>query len=322
MDGKEVNYDSHGAVFETDEPDQSSTFHTKDYIFFGRVEFEMHEAAAAESISTLVLLSDDLDEIDFTTVGINGTIITNFFSKGNSNDDKHGGAMHVHDAWTWGSMHHYAVEWTPNKIEWIMGGKPNRTLLRSEAGEKFPQTPMQVRIGSRVLGYEGAEPGTLEWADSVAAVSNGPSAAIYKNIKVTDYAGGSSATDTDVKEYSYGDRSGSASSIQIKLNDGSTITGVETSKVEDEEASHTSISDEKANSSSASEPDSKSSPTSPSSSSASSTANPSRASEESTTKADGTTPANPVTSTPGAASINGIAPYAIGLVAIVAAIVL
>lgn len=207
-----------------DGPIQAPSLLSKKYIFFGRVEMEMQAAPGGGIISTLVLQSDDLDEIDYETVGNDASHIqTNIFSKGNQTDHSNGGSQSVDDAF--GKSHPYVVDWTTDKLEWSIDGKVERTLLRSQVGDKFPQSPMQVRIGAWVAGYKGADPDTTHWAGGEADFSNGPRAAYYKSIKITDYAGGSSSTDKDVKEYSYGDRSGNSGSIQIKLADGSTTTG-------------------------------------------------------------------------------------------------
>ncbi|KAJ3486459.1 hypothetical protein NLG97_g6609 [Lecanicillium saksenae] len=273
--GREVSYDkSRGLVCSMDAPVQAPTLITKEYIFFGRVEVEMQAAPGAGIVSTLVFESDDLDEIDYETVGNDPSHIqTNIFSKGNQTDHSNGGFSPVDDCT--GKSHTYAVDWTPDKLEWYIDGTVARTLLRSQAGAKFPSSPMQIRVGAWVAGYKGADPDTTSWAGGEADFSNGPSTAYYKSIKITDYAGGSSATTKDVKEYSYGDRSGSASSIQIKLKDGSTTTGGESSG---------------------------SSSSSSSESSSHTSAEPSSSTESSSSSASGTTSASPHTSSTASAS--------------------
>ncbi|OAQ96426.1 hypothetical protein LLEC1_07385 [Akanthomyces lecanii] len=175
MAGKAVTYDSRGAIAAMGAPGQSPTLRSDNYLFFGRVDVEMQAAAGKGIVTSIVLLSDDLDEVDFETVGFdNKQIQSNYFSKGDDSVFDRGG---FHDV-------------------------------------------------DNPLGA-GNRPGTLTWVGGVADFSNGDSTAIYKSIKVVDYAGGSSATDKDVKEYVYGDKSGSAKSIKINLKDGSSITAGE-----------------------------------------------------------------------------------------------
>lgn len=215
-----VKYESRGGVFEMSKAGQAPTLRSRDYIFFGRVEVEMQAAPGKGVISCLVLQSDDLDEIDFETVGSDTKQIqTNYFYKGDITTYDRGAFHPVNDILT---MHTYALDWTPDKLEWLIDGKVQRTVRRAEIGDsKFPQGPMQVKVGTWVAGYQGNSPGTITWAGGIADFSNGPSSAVFKTIKITDYGGGYSATSKDVKEYVYGDRSGSASSIRVKLRDGS-----------------------------------------------------------------------------------------------------
>ncbi|PQK16646.1 hypothetical protein BB8028_0006g09650 [Beauveria bassiana] len=221
--GKAVTYDSHGAVCAMDAGRQAPTICSKEYIFFGRVEVEMQAAPGPGVISTIVLLSDDLDEIDWEAIGSDtNRIQSNIFSKGDQNYHKLGG-FHPVDGVS-GKFHKYTIDWTPRRIEWSVDGTVQRTLTAEEAGARFPTSPTQVKLGAWVAGFKGNEPGTITWAGGLADFSNGPLKAYYKNVKITDYAGGSSATSKDVKEYSYGDHSGSAKSVQIKLRDGSSET--------------------------------------------------------------------------------------------------
>ncbi|KAM3540163.1 hypothetical protein ARSEF1564_006906 [Beauveria bassiana] len=223
MAGKAVTYDSRGAIVAMDAPGQAPTLRSDNYLFFGRVDVELQAAPGKGIVTSVVLLSDDLDEIDFETVGFdNKQIQSNYFSKGDDSVFDRGGNHAVDNPL--GAIHKYTFEWTPEKIDWIINGAVVRTLTRAAVGEAFPQSPMQVKLGAWVAGYEGGRPGTIEWSGGIADFSNGPATAIYKSVKVVDYAGGSSATDKDVKEYVYGDHSGSAKSIKINLKDGSSST--------------------------------------------------------------------------------------------------
>lgn len=227
--GTKITYDSNGATFPMSKKGDAPTLRSDNYIFFGHVEIELQAAAGKGIITSLVLLSDDLDEVDFETVGADDKQIqSNYFSKGDDTTYNRGGFHAVSNPLT--STHKYAFDWTAEKVEWFIDGVSVRTLKASDVGDKFPQSPMQVKVGAWVAGYDGNAPGTIEWSGGIADFSNGPATAIYKSVKVTDYAGGSSATDKKVKEYVYGDRTGSASSIQVKLDDGSSGSSSSSSK--------------------------------------------------------------------------------------------
>ncbi|KAJ3497260.1 hypothetical protein NLG97_g2037 [Lecanicillium saksenae] len=227
--GTKITYDSNGATFPMSKKGDAPTLRSDDYIFFGHVEVEVQAAEGKGIITSLVLLSDDLDEVDFETVGAdNKQIQSNYFSKGDDSTYNRGGFHAVDSPLT--KSHTYAFDWTAEKVEWFINGQSVRVLKASDVGDKFPQSPMQVKVGAWVAGYDGNAPGTIEWSGGIADFSNGPATAIYKSVKVTDYAGGASATDKDVKEYVYGDRSGSAKSIKINLKDGSDDSSSSSSK--------------------------------------------------------------------------------------------
>ncbi|TQV97400.1 cell wall glucanase [Cordyceps javanica] len=218
--GTKITYDSNGATFPMSAKGDAPTLRSDKYIFFGHVEVKVKAAEGQGIITSLVLLSDDLDEVDFETVGAdNKQIQSNYFSKGDTTTYNRGGFHAVDSPLT--KSHTYAFDWTPEKVEWFINGQSVRVLKASDVGDKYPQSPMQVKVGAWVAGYKGNSPGTIEWAGGIADFSNGPATAVYESVKVIDYAGGSSATDKKVKEYVFGDKSGSAKSIQIKLDDGS-----------------------------------------------------------------------------------------------------
>ncbi|KAM3435399.1 hypothetical protein MY4824_004865 [Beauveria thailandica] len=224
--GKAVTYDARGAVSAVDAPRQAPTLQSREAIFFGRLEAEMQAAPGKGVITSIVLLSDDLDEIDLETVGSDtGRIQSNTFSRGDSTRHDLLGYLPVADTTTRGGGHTYTVDWTTERIEFAVDGVVRRTLRRADIPDRYPESPMRVKLGAWVAGYDGNAPGTIEWAGGVADFAKGAAEAVFKRVVVTDYAGGSAATDRDVKEYSYGDRSGSSKSIRIHLADGTTITG-------------------------------------------------------------------------------------------------
>ncbi|KAM3552764.1 hypothetical protein MY1884_007028 [Beauveria asiatica] len=225
--GKEVTYDARGAVSAVDAPRQAPTLQSREAIFFGRLEAEMQAAPGKGVITSIVLLSDDLDEIDLETVGSDtARIQSNTFSRGDSTRHDLLGYLPVADTTRGGGGGHtYTVDWTSSRIEFAVDGVVRRTLRRADIPDRYPESPMRVKLGAWVAGYDGNAPGTIEWAGGVADFAKGAAEAVFKRVVVTDYAGGSAATDRDVKEYSYGDWSGSSKSIRIHLADGTTITG-------------------------------------------------------------------------------------------------
>lgn len=222
LDGTKIEYDpSAGAVYSIKEPVNAPTTESDKYIFFGQVDVTMKAAPGAGIVTSIVLESDDLDEVDWEWVGSeNGRVQTNYFSKGCTETYTRGQTHAVVDALT--EYHTYTFRWTREKLEWIINGQVVRTL--NAAGltgcDGYPQTPMRIKLGSWVAGKEGNSPGTIEWAGGLANFANAPFNAYYKSIRIQDFMGGGSAK--EATEYQYTDRSGTWQSIKV-VNDGKAV---------------------------------------------------------------------------------------------------
>ena len=134
-------------------------------------------------------------------------------------------------------FHTYKLVWTQEKLDWIIDGQVVRTLTYADAkgGKSYPQTPMQVKLGTWVAGKKNAPEGTKEWAGGEANFSNGPSNAYYKRISITDYAGGV----TGAKSYVYSDSTGTWDSITVDTKGGS-LSEKEKADEEDDSSSSSS----------------------------------------------------------------------------------
>ncbi|KAI0102321.1 glycoside hydrolase family 16 protein [Hypoxylon sp. NC0597] len=212
--GGEPTYGSDGVTFTVaksgDSPQLTSVF----YIMFGRVEISLKAAPGAGIVSSFVLQSDDLDEIDWEWLGADATEVqSNYFGKG------------ITSSYNRGQFHEmgnnqdgfvtYVIDWTSDRIVWMIDGTAVRTLQASEAeSNQYPQTPMQVKFGAWSGGDPSNAEGTIQWARGPTDYSKGPFSMSVKSVKITDYSTGHS--------YSYGDTSGSWQSIK---SDGGEING-------------------------------------------------------------------------------------------------
>lgn len=197
-----------GGEFTIKERLQSPTIQSFFYIFFGRVEVHMKAATGRGIVSSVVLQSEDLDEIDWEWVGSEGGHVqTNYFGKGNDTTFDRGKKHEANDPTH--SFHNYTIHWTKEKLEWWVDDNLVRTLKYEEAqgGKFYPQTPATVRLGIWPAGDKDNRKGTIEWAGGEVDYSNGPYTMIVKQLKVEDFSSG--------KEYIYGDKSGDWQSIKI-----------------------------------------------------------------------------------------------------------
>ncbi|KAH8898723.1 concanavalin A-like lectin/glucanase [Thozetella sp. PMI_491] len=190
------------------------TLTTNNYIFFGKVEVTLQAAPGQGIISSVVLMSDDLDEIDWEFVGTHNYIAeTNFYYQGTENYT-HGLKVNTSYDITQG-IHTYTIDWTPDYITFSIDNNLVRTVTPADAadnGKQWPQTPAQVKLGTWIGGLPGKSHWTIEWAGGEVDWVGAPYTAIYKDIKITDYGGGYSGA----TKYSYGDGSGTWKSIKVE----------------------------------------------------------------------------------------------------------
>ena len=214
-DGTSMSYDGTlGAEFViktlTDAPTISST----KYIFFGKVSAVVRASAGTGTVSSFILESDDLDEIDWEWLGSSDSSVeSNFFGKGNTTT--YDRAVYHNVATPIETFHTYTVDWTKESIVWSIDGTAVRTLPYADplalGGKNYPQTPMRVKMGNWVgcasvaAETNPATMGTCQWAGGAIDISKGPFTMYVSSVTIEDYGSGC--------EYTYSDMSGSYQSI-------------------------------------------------------------------------------------------------------------
>ncbi|KAF2727504.1 concanavalin A-like lectin/glucanase [Polyplosphaeria fusca] len=203
-----LDYAADGAQFTIKKQGDAPTIQSEGYVFFGYIEATVKAAAGQGIISSIVLQSEDLDEVDWEFIGtVNTEVQMNYFGKGNTTtyDRMIPGAVSAPQD----SYHKYALNWTSDALVWLIDDKPIRTLTPSDAngGKNFPQTPSTVRIGIWAGGDPGNEPGVIEWAGGKTDYTKAPFSMGLASVKVTNYNPG--------KEYKWTDKSGSFESIEV-----------------------------------------------------------------------------------------------------------
>lgn len=154
-----ILYEDSSCIFRVEKKLDAPTIASNFYIMFGHLEVVMKAANGGGIVSSVILQSDDLDEVDWEWVGSKmGEAQSNYFGKGNT-DSYDRGAVHAIDAT---QFHNYALDWTPEKLDWIIDGVVVRSLRPADVtGDFYPQTPMQIRLGSWAAGDADNEPGTV-----------------------------------------------------------------------------------------------------------------------------------------------------------------
>ncbi len=190
----------------------------------------MIQAAPGTGIVTsFVMQSDDLDEIDWEWLGGDtAQVQTNYFSKGDTSTYDRGGFSKVNAPQS--SFHTYTIDWSPEALVWSIDGVAVRTLAYKDAhgGTTFPQTPMQIKLGTWDAGASTQPAGTVEWAGGrtpFGAGSGAPYTAYYKSLKITDRSNGVAGATS----YEYVGTSGTYDNIKVNT-DGSSSNSTSTTK--------------------------------------------------------------------------------------------
>lgn len=209
-DGGMPAYGDQGAKLSITHGRQSPTIVSRFYIFFGRVEVVMKAAKGKGIVSSMALISDDLDEIDLQIAGNEtGYAHTNYFGKGNSTlDPVREKRLDVNG--TTGLFHNYTVDWTKDRIQWWVDDELARELQFADAmgGDAYPQTPCALRIGVWTGGAsDNNVQGVARWKKEKANYQSAPFEMTVKSIYAKDYSHGG--------KYYYTDKSGSFKSVAI-----------------------------------------------------------------------------------------------------------
>jgi beta-glucanase (GH16 family) len=119
----------------------------------------------------------------------------------------------------------YSIDWQEAGINWIIDGTVVRTLIAASVGDQYPQTPMQVRIGTWCGGCKGEPEGTVQWSGGPTTFGSAPYVMTITNLEIDNA--------NPAESYVYSDRSGSASSITtggaVSLGGGNTTIGADSS---------------------------------------------------------------------------------------------
>lgn len=223
--GGKVNFGSDGAEFTINKKGDAPTIDTDFHIFFGKVEVTMKAAHGTGIVSSIVLESDVLDEIDWEALGGDTTQIqTNYFGKGDTSS--YDRATFEAVATPQDTFHTYTVDWSKDQMSWAIDGNVVRTVAFNDAkgGTRFPQTPMRLRLGIWAGGDSDNEEGTIQWAGGKTDYSGSPYTMYVKSVKVTNANPASS--------YTYTDNSGDYGSIKkgdAKVSESSTTSSSKSS---------------------------------------------------------------------------------------------
>ena len=177
--------------------------------FFGSIEYVVQGAPGKGIVSSMVLLSDDLDEIDWEMTGTGGSQVeTNYYGKGVPNYNNY---EYVNVTTPQTEFHTYGVQWSSEALIWYIDNVVVRTVTATQAGDYFPQTPMHVSLSLWDGGDPLEAPGTQNWAGGETTFPISENYTMYvKSVKINNAMPG--------RGYQYTDKSGSWQSIKVLSN--------------------------------------------------------------------------------------------------------
>ncbi|KAI4182889.1 MAG: hypothetical protein L6R41_005725 [Letrouitia leprolyta] len=210
-DATNVTLGSQGAEFTFAKRYDAPTMWTNFKFFFGRVEFVVQAAKGTGVVSSMVLLSGDLDEIDWEFLGsATSTVQTNYFGKGYTGSYNRSTTPAVANPQS--TFHTYTLDWSPTALVWSIDGTAVRTLNAADAdgnGSQYPQSPMKVSLSLWDAGDPDAA--TQTWGGGVTPIPPPEPYTMYvKSVKIWNT--------NPAEQYQYTDQSGSYKSIKI-IND-------------------------------------------------------------------------------------------------------
>ncbi|TQV92231.1 hypothetical protein V2A60_004516 [Cordyceps javanica] len=189
------------------EQKQAPTLTSQQYLLFGKVTVRAKAAKGSGLVTTIVLKSDSGDEIDWEMLGaFQNQAQSNYYYNGQPLFNTYNNTYAISSS-SYDDFHNYTVEWTDKFLKFSIDGAERRTWQLGEIpAEKWPQTPMQVKLGLwAVEGYN--DPGEIAWAGGVPDWSSGmPFTAAFHSVEVEDYAGWCEEVEPGRVEYQYDDK--------------------------------------------------------------------------------------------------------------------
>ncbi|KAE9963587.1 hypothetical protein BLS_009142 [Venturia inaequalis] len=224
VSGKPVVYNSNSLLL-TMAPDTVGTLMASThYVWYGKISATMTSSQGQGVVTAFIMMSDVRDEIDFEFVGTDTEHVqTNFYSQGVTNYNNGG---NVSASNTVSTTHTYTIDWTPDKIDWIVDGNILRTKKRSETWNStsnrydFPQTPSRIMLSLWPAGLASNGKGTVDWAGGLINwnspyMQNGYYYAMVSDVNVQCYDPPSGANTPGSKAYIYTDAAGTNNTVEI-----------------------------------------------------------------------------------------------------------
>ncbi|KAG0159115.1 hypothetical protein PDIDSM_6635 [Penicillium digitatum] len=205
-------------------------FANNHYVWYGKISGKIKSSRGKGVVTAFILLSDVKDEIDYEWVGADLTAVqTNYYWQGVL--DWHNSAnITVNGEDTFNDWHTYEIDWTPEKVDWIVDGVVHRTLNKADTYNatskqyQSPQTPSRLQMSLWPAGQASNAQGTINWAggdidwDSEDIKTVGYDYATVGEVSVQCYDPPADATKKGSKAYIYTNSAAMENDLSITNN--------------------------------------------------------------------------------------------------------
>ncbi|ODV58773.1 chitin transglycosylase UTR2, partial [Ascoidea rubescens DSM 1968] len=212
--GTVLDYDNKSIIIAMPKDTSGTVVSSTRYVLYGKVGVTFKTSRLQGVVSAFILFSNVQDEIDFENIGADlYKFQANFYYQGVLNYTNQ--INMTTEESTFSNYHTISVDWTPDKLEWLLDGEVTRTLLREDTWNEttqtyhYPQTPSRVQISLWPGGSDLNEEGTIAWAggainwNSPDIQNYGYYYAILSDVSIECYDPPSSVKSTGSKSYKY-----------------------------------------------------------------------------------------------------------------------
>ena len=168
------------------------------YWYYGQASAVMKHGSWAGVVNTFIGMSSTADEIDFEyTTDSDQDIETNWYWRGDPEGYTHGYTVpgSVLDGiskparFSARDWHTYTIDWSPNRLRWLIDGVTVRTLYRKHTLNAkdglyhYPSSPMRLQLSIWGAGDGTFPQGTVNWSGGLIDWSKAPNGRFVNMVK-------------------------------------------------------------------------------------------------------------------------------------------
>ncbi|SNX81643.1 related to UTR2 - cell wall protein [Melanopsichium pennsylvanicum] len=166
------------------------------YWYYGQASAVMKHSSWAGVVNTFIGMSQTKDEIDWEFVKSDQDVETNYYWTGDPEGYTHGFTVPnstlnsiSQPRFSANDWHTYTIDWSPNRLRWLIDGTIVRTLYRKNTFNKndglyhYPSSPMRLQLSIWGAGDGTFPQGTVDWAGGLIDWSKAPNGRFVNMVK-------------------------------------------------------------------------------------------------------------------------------------------